>query len=149
MTKNTSKEETKPLPDLWLMKEDETEHWTDEEFKKKAGQIYTVYLFDRSSHTHLCELTPSYEMRRLYTTYSNGDHPDEVREELISRESLYVTDEFFMCGTASEIVAVRSVDGIEIGNGGMGDVTRKLQNAFFGLFNGETEDKYGWLDSID
>jgi len=73
----------------------------------------------------------------------------EVREELISRESLYVTDEFFMCGTASEIVAVRSVDGIEIGNGGMGDVTRKLQNAFFGLFNGETEDKYGWLDSID
>jgi len=73
----------------------------------------------------------------------------EVREELISRESLYITDEFFMCGTASEIVAVRSVDGIPVGNGSMGDVTRKLQNAFFGLFNGETEDKYGWLDSID
>lgn len=73
----------------------------------------------------------------------------EVREELISRESLYITDEFFMCGTASEIVAVRSVDGIPVGNGSMGDVTRKLQNAFFGLFTGETEDKYGWLDSID
>jgi len=73
----------------------------------------------------------------------------EIREELIARESLYVADEFFMCGTASEIVAVRSVDGIEVGTGKMGDVTRKLQNAFFGLFTGETEDKYGWLESID
>ncbi|NRA72661.1 MAG: branched-chain amino acid transaminase [Gammaproteobacteria bacterium] len=73
----------------------------------------------------------------------------EVREELISRESLYLADEFFMCGTASEIVAVRSVDGISVGTGKMGDVTRQLQDKFFGLFDGTTEDKYGWLDSID
>ncbi|MDP2562620.1 branched-chain amino acid transaminase [Psychrobium sp. 1_MG-2023] len=73
----------------------------------------------------------------------------EVREELISRESLYVADEFFMCGTASEIVAVRSVDGIEVGSGKMGDITRQLQDKFFGLFNGETEDTHGWLESID
>ena len=73
----------------------------------------------------------------------------EVREEIISRESLYLADEFFMCGTASEIVAVRSVDGISVGTGKMGDVTRQLQDKFFGLFDGTTEDKYGWLDSID
>ena len=73
----------------------------------------------------------------------------EVREELISRESLYLADEFFMCGTASEIVAVRSVDGITVGSGSMGDVTRKIQNAFFGLFTGETPDSHGWLELID
>ena len=73
----------------------------------------------------------------------------EVREELIARETLYLADEFFMCGTASEIVAVRSVDGITVGEGKMGDVTRKLQDAFFGLFNGTTEDKYGWLENIE
>ena len=73
----------------------------------------------------------------------------EIREELISRESLYLADEFFMCGTASEIVAVRSVDGITVGTGKMGDVTRKIQNAFFGLFDGTTEDTHGWLESID
>jgi branched-chain amino acid aminotransferase len=73
----------------------------------------------------------------------------EVREELIVRESLYLADEFFMCGTASEIVAVRSVDGITVGEGKMGEVTRKLQNAFFGLFDGTTEDKHGWLESVD
>ena len=73
----------------------------------------------------------------------------EVREELISREALYLADEFFMCGTASEIVAVRSVDGISVRTGKMGDVTRQLQDKFFGLFDGTTEDKYGWLDSID
>lgn len=73
----------------------------------------------------------------------------EVREELISRESLYLADEFFMCGTASEIVAVRSVDGIAVGSGKMGEITRKLQDTFFGLFNGTTQDKYGWLDSVE
>jgi len=73
----------------------------------------------------------------------------EIREELIARESLYLADEFFMCGTASEIVAVRSVDGITVGEGKMGDVTRKLQNAFFGLFDGTTEDTHGWLESVN
>ena len=73
----------------------------------------------------------------------------EVREELIVRESLYLADEFFMCGTASEIVAVRSVDGITVGEGKMGDVTRKLQDTFFGLFDGTTDDTHGWLEIID
>jgi branched-chain amino acid aminotransferase len=27
-------------------------------------------------------------------------------------------------------------------------VTRKIQDLFFGLFEGRTEDKHGWLDYI-
>ena len=73
----------------------------------------------------------------------------EVREELISREGLYLADEFFMCGTASEVVPVRSVDGIQVGSGSRGPVTKAVQQAFFGLFNGQTEDQWGWLDPIE
>lgn len=72
----------------------------------------------------------------------------EVREQTLSRESLYLADEVFMTGTAAEITPVRSVDRIEIGIGRCGSITKKLQQTFFGLFNGQTEDKYGWLDLV-
>ncbi|AJR07034.1 branched-chain-amino-acid transaminase [Photobacterium gaetbulicola] len=72
----------------------------------------------------------------------------EVREENIAREALYLADEIFMTGTAAEIVPVRSVDQITVGEGKRGPVTKALQQAYFGLFNGETEDKWGWLDYV-
>ncbi|KGJ88110.1 branched-chain amino acid transaminase [Thalassotalea sp. ND16A] len=72
----------------------------------------------------------------------------EVREELIARETLYLADEFFMCGTATEIVPVSTVDGIQVGSGKRGEVTKKIQDAFFGMFDGSTEVKSGWLDPV-
>lgn len=72
----------------------------------------------------------------------------EVREENIAREALYLADEVFMTGTAAEIVPVRSVDQITVGEGTRGPITEQVQTAFFGLFNGQTEDKWGWLDPV-
>lgn len=72
----------------------------------------------------------------------------EVREEPISRESLYLGDEFFMCGTATEIVPVKSVDGLPVGNGLRGPMTEALQQAFFGIFDGSTSIPQGWLDPV-
>ncbi|MDP7592810.1 MAG: branched-chain amino acid transaminase [Litorilituus sp.] len=72
----------------------------------------------------------------------------EVREETIARDALYLADEFFMTGTATEIVPVKSVDGIQVGTGSRGPVTKALQEAFFGIFDGTTEDKWGWLESV-
>ncbi len=72
----------------------------------------------------------------------------EIREENIPREALYTADEILMCGTAAEVTPVRSVDGIPVGNGGRGPITEKVQSMFFGLFNGKTEDKWGWLTPV-
>ena len=72
----------------------------------------------------------------------------EVREENIAREALYLADEIFMTGTAAEIVPVRSVDQITVGTGKRGPITQQLQTDYFGLFNGETDDKWGWLDYV-
>ncbi|MGF1877801.1 branched-chain-amino-acid transaminase [Photobacterium frigidiphilum] len=72
----------------------------------------------------------------------------EVREENIAREALYLADEVFMTGTAAEIVPVRSVDQISVGEGKRGPITKEIQAAYFGLFNGTTEDKWGWLDYV-
>ncbi len=72
-----------------------------------------------------------------------------VVERAIPREALYLADEIFFTGTAAEVTPVRSVDRIEIGPGHRGPVTKQLQDAFFGLFSGETEDSDGWLESVD
>jgi len=69
-------------------------------------------------------------------------------EQSISREQLYAADEIFMTGTAAEVTPVRQVDHISIGNGGCGPLTRQLQDAFFGLFNGKTEDRWDWLKPL-
>lgn len=73
----------------------------------------------------------------------------EVREQVLSRESLYLADEIFMTGTAAEITPVRSVDDIEVGIGRRGPLTQKIQQVFFGLFNGNTQDKWNWLDPVN
>jgi len=73
----------------------------------------------------------------------------EVREQTLPREALYVADEVFMTGTAAEVTPVRSVDRTPVGDGRRGPVTSALQRAFFGLFTGETEDRYGWLERVD
>lgn len=72
----------------------------------------------------------------------------EIREQTLSRESLYLADEVFMTGTAAEITPVRSIDGIQVGIGRCGPITKQIQQAFFGLFNGTTADKYHWLDAV-
>jgi len=72
----------------------------------------------------------------------------EVREQQMTREILYLADELFFTGTAAEITPIASVDDIDIGPGHRGPVTKKLQDAFFGLFDGTTEDRFGWLEPI-
>jgi branched-chain amino acid aminotransferase len=72
----------------------------------------------------------------------------EVVEEQLPRELMYVADEMFMTGTAAEITPVRSVDRIEIGSGSRGPITEAIQTAFFGLFDGTTEDKRNWLEPV-
>ena len=73
----------------------------------------------------------------------------EVREQSLPREALYLADEAFFTGTACEVTPIRSIDGLAIGAGQRGPVTRQMQEAFFGLFNGRTRDVHGWLDRIE
>jgi len=72
----------------------------------------------------------------------------EVVEQDLPRELLYLADEIFMTGTAAEITPIRSVDDIPVRANGPGKITRRLQALFHGLFNGTTEDRFGWLDPI-
>jgi branched-chain amino acid aminotransferase len=73
----------------------------------------------------------------------------EVREELISRELLYLADEMFFCGTAAEITPICSVDGVTVNNGKRGPITSRLSETFFGIVEGRIPDLHGWLTPVN
>ena len=73
----------------------------------------------------------------------------ETREEQIPREALYISDEVFFTGTAAEITPITSIDRIPVGNGAVGPVTRRLQEAFFDIIEGRARDRHGWLFPVE
>jgi branched-chain amino acid aminotransferase len=77
---------------------------------------------------------------------------EELRLRIIiqplSREVLYTCDELFVCGTASEITPIRSVDRLPVGDGKVGPVTRAIQARFLDIVNGRAPDTYGWLTAV-
>jgi branched-chain amino acid aminotransferase len=73
----------------------------------------------------------------------------EVREGAMPREMLYIADELFMTGTAAEITPIRSVDRIQVGQGGRGPITEKIQKVFFEITKGEREAPGDWLTYIN
>ena len=61
---------------------------------------------------------------------------------------LYIADEVFFSGTAAEITPIRSIDRIPVGKGRRGPVAETLQKEFFGIINGATPDRHGWLSPV-
>ncbi|UCG50362.1 MAG: branched-chain-amino-acid transaminase [Phycisphaerales bacterium] len=54
-----------------------------------------------------------------------------VVEKNLTRHDLYVCDEFFLTGTAAEVIGIVDIDGRVIGDGRPGPVTRLLREEFF------------------
>ena len=71
-----------------------------------------------------------------------------VIQQPLPRESLYTADEAFFTGTAAEVTPIRSVDRIPVGEGKRGPVTAAIQERFFKIISGESEDKHSWLHYI-
>jgi branched-chain amino acid aminotransferase len=73
------------------------------------------------------------------------DRGIQVIEEEIPREALYIADEVFFTGSAAEVTPIRTIDGIQVGAGKAGPITKQMQKDFFGIFEEGYEDKYNWL----
>ena len=69
-------------------------------------------------------------------------------ERDVDREDLYVADEVFMTGTAAEVKSVTEIDNITIGDGKMGQITKKLQSAFYDASRGKDDRFIDWITPI-
>jgi len=63
----------------------------------------------------------------------------EVVEKNLTRFDLYVCDEFFLTGTAAEVIGVVEIDGRIIGDGRPGPYTRLLRKKFFKYAHGKSK----------
>jgi len=61
----------------------------------------------------------------------------EVIRRRVTREEIYIADEAFLTGTAAELTPVREVDARVIGKGSRGEMTEKLQLAYFDVVTGK------------
>ncbi len=67
-----------------------------------------------------------------------------VERRRITRDEVFIADEAFFTGTAAELTPVKEVDARVIGDGKRGDITKKLQDAYFDVVYGRNE-KYKHL----
>ncbi|MCD4831621.1 MAG: branched-chain-amino-acid transaminase [Anaerohalosphaeraceae bacterium] len=63
----------------------------------------------------------------------------KVVEDNLTRFDLYVSDEFFLTGTAAEVIGVIEIDGRQIGDGKPGAITKMLREKFFNCARGRTD----------
>jgi branched-chain amino acid aminotransferase len=72
----------------------------------------------------------------------------ETIERPVSRGELYIADEVFLTGTAAHITPVAEIDHRQIGDGEIGEVTRKLQNIYTGTIRGENPNYIEWCTPV-
>jgi len=65
----------------------------------------------------------------------------EIERRHVTRDEIYICDEAFFTGTAAEVTPINSLDNRVIGNGKRGEITEKLQSAYFDVVFGRN-DKY-------
>jgi branched-chain amino acid aminotransferase len=61
----------------------------------------------------------------------------EVVERNLTRFDLYISDEFFLTGTAAEVIGIVEIDGRVIGKGTPGPITKLLRKKFFKYAHGK------------
>lgn len=70
------------------------------------------------------------------------------KEELLTRDEMYIADEIFLTGTAAEITPVREVDNRKVGTGKKGKVTALIQKNFFDIVGGNNARFKKWLTEV-
>ena len=73
----------------------------------------------------------------------------EVIRKNITRDEVYIADEAFFTGTAAEITPIKELDHRIIGNGKRGEITSKLQEAYFDVVYGRNAKYSHWLTYIN
>lgn len=69
-------------------------------------------------------------------------------ERSVDKTELYAADEVFLVGSAAEVMPVINIDGVTVGTGHSGTITRQLQNDYFSTVTGTSKDTRGWLTVI-
>lgn len=72
----------------------------------------------------------------------------ETVERSVDRNELYVVDECFLTGTAAHVTPVVDIDHRTIGDGRVGETTKRLQDLYFDAIKGKNPDYLHWCTPV-
>lgn len=72
----------------------------------------------------------------------------ETIERDIDRTELYIADEAFYCGTGAQISPITKIDNRPIGDGKVGEISKKIQTLYFDVVRGKTEKYKKWCTAV-
>jgi branched-chain amino acid aminotransferase len=72
----------------------------------------------------------------------------EVFEKDVTRGELNISDEIFLTGTAAEVTPIISIDGKKIGNGKLGNITKKMMEEYADIVMNKNDDYSQWLTPV-
>ena len=72
----------------------------------------------------------------------------ETIERQVERTELYNADECFLTGTAANITPVAEIDHRKIGNGEIGEITKKLQQLYSEVIRGNNPKYLDWCTAV-
>ena len=71
-----------------------------------------------------------------------------VVEREMDRTELYLADELLSCGTGVQIMPIASLDRRAVGEGAIGPITKRLQDAFQAIVRGDDPVFAHWLTPV-
>ena len=95
--------ETFVARDYWVFAEDDTEYWViPENLINKIDKVVTVYTYDASFRTYLCEVSPSYWCMGIYrevvlkAQYTYNSLSEDERDQIENYfENAPITDDYY------------------------------------------------------
>jgi len=69
-------------------------------------------------------------------------------ERYVKKEELFSADELFFCGTGAQVSPIAEVDGKKIGRGGVGPLTKKIQDTYFKAARGDDPKYKDWVTPV-
>ena len=73
----------------------------------------------------------------------------ETIQRDIDRTELYIADEAFYCGTGAQVSPITKIDNRKIGNGEVGEISRRIQKLYFDVVRGKVEKYKKWCTSVN
>jgi branched-chain amino acid aminotransferase len=108
-------------------------------FMVKNGSVYTPPLY--------ASVLPGVT-RETVSRVLKEELEIEIQERDIALGELLTADEAFFTGTAAEITPIVEIDGVKIGSGKPGPITRKLQTLYDDIVRGKDEKYREWLTYV-
>jgi len=86
--------------------------------------------------------------RDTVITLTKNELGIETEERPITPEELFTADECFLTGTAAHVTPVAEIEKCKIGNGGVGEISGRLQKLYFEVIKGDNPKYLNWCTPV-